>query len=606
MNKEKLQLAIYKINSNNDLFSKKEDKLTALSEHIKNKGFIPQKLKSNLDINYQMSLFYKNNPLKPQWKDFFRVIAEHDQNILDKNKSCAESFVMLVLNTSSKNLYAVVGGLLGYYEVQDFIDDDFGVDILSRLITKEDRILKSVKEKSMMGGILGVTKFFRKNYNLFENDDFGKIYQELKVNLNKNILQNQFGFSLNDIKNGSTCIAKTSFKINKSINLSQLFQIISGCEYVLENPDNKPELKPISINNVEKIIKNKNQQLIQNLENELFNQLWKKFNNEEDCFDFDICHKEIEQYLTASKYIIKKNLSENNFFNKFEFEKLENIDILFQKIKELKNPLENKNAFIELIRSLKIYSYDVEDQKYPMTKGLLLYHIFGDVSFKDKKYFLIDNNWYEIKNSFINELNKSCQSFVKNNFCKMLNKKWNYPSESENVYNKKYISEKPKDKKVIVLDKITPDNIEPCDILMWDDDRVYFFHIKAGFGNTMRDLCSQIYISANRIKRDINSSREYIGKVYDVLVNKKTSSDNYFSEAGKQTDNITKDEFINILTTKKLVFVLSVLDITTKKRLLQTNISHFNSNIAKFSLQELIKGMKGIDVEFKLAQILKE
>lgn len=135
---------------------------------------------------------------------------------------------MLILNNSSKNLYAVTGGL-GYHAIQEFIDDDFGVDILSRLISKEDKILKSVKEKSVMGGILGTTKFFRKDYNLFENDGFGKIYQELKSRLNKDILKTKFGFSDEDLRKDSSCIAKTSFKINKSITFEQMFQIIDGC-----------------------------------------------------------------------------------------------------------------------------------------------------------------------------------------------------------------------------------------------------------------------------------------------------------------------------------------------------------------------------------------
>ena len=598
MAEEKLQIAVYRINNENDLFSETEDIFSVLSEHIQSKSFFSQELKPNLNNDYQIELFYKKNLLKPKWKDFLSSISRDDQNILKIDQSWTESFVMLLLNTSSNNLYAVAGGS-GYHAIQDFIDDDFGVDILSRLITKEDKILKSVKEKSVMGGILGTTKFFRKNYNLFENDSFGKIYQELKANLDKNILQDKFGFSLDDLKKESTCIAKTSFKINKAITFEQLFKIISGCEYVLDN------LSPTSINNVEKIVKKKKQQLVQNLENELSNQLWQRYSSEEENIDFDLCHRDFEQYLTASKYIIRKNLSENNFFGEFEFEKLENIDELFKKIKESEDKPEDKDDFTKLIESLKIYSYNEENGDNPLTKGWLFHHIFGDVSLDNEKYFLIDNSWYKIKDDFIMELNNSCKSFIENNYDNSLDKSWDYPDEKENPYNAKYFSENPLDDNVIVLDKITPENIESCDILKWNDKNLYFYHVKAGFGNTMRDLCSQVFIAANKIKSDVNSSKEYIGKTYDHLASKKESSNEYYKKAAEQIENITKDDFINIFTSKKLIFVLAVLDTATNERNLKTNVFSFNSNIAKFSLQELVKGMRGIEVEFRFTQIFK-
>lgn len=85
---------------------------------------------------------------------------------------------------------------------------------------------------------------------------------------------------------------------------------------------------------------------------------------------------------------------------------------------------------------------------------------------------------------------------------------------------------------------------------------------------------------------------------------KKSSSDDYFRRAGNQTDNFTKDEFLNLFISRKLVFVLAVLD-TGDDRNLKTNLSDFGSNIAKFSLQELVKGMKGIDVSLRFSQIFK-
>lgn len=601
---EKLQLAIYKIDHGTIDSTGGEDLFSKVSTHILSKSFASQKINWDSIKDYQLALFYKKTPSNPKWKTFFKKIADNSEKILKENQSWNESFILLLLNKTSQNLYAITWGL-GFHIIQEFIDEDFGVDVLSRLITKDDKILKSVKEKAVMGGILGTTKFFRKNYNLAENDSFGKIYQELEAFLDKNILQERFGFSLDDLKKWSTCFAKTSFKINKSITFDQLFQIITWCEYVLENPDNDPKLRPISINNVEKIVKKRNPDLIQKLEKELLKQLWSRFQNESEAFDFDICHRDFEKYLTATKFIVRRSSSENNYFWNYTFESLTLIDQMYEKIKEMENAPRDEGEFINLIRSLKIYSYDQENDNQPLTHSYLINHIFWDITCETNKYFLIDNAWYRIKENFIFELNESCTNFIVQNFHEEPMNNWDYANDDENAYNSKYISNTPLSEKILVFDKITPENIEPCDILRWSDKTLYFYHVKAGFSNTMRDLCSQIFIAATRIQKDLNWSKEYIWKIYDELSRKASSNDPYYKKAGKQLDNISKADFLDIFNKTKLVFVLCVFDTAVHERDIKNNIADFWSNIAKFSLQELIKGMKGIDIDLQVIQIAK-
>lgn len=601
MSDPKIQIAIYKIDADAQLFRDNESIIDALSQHVEIKGYENQNLTVSTKDGYEMRLFYKRNPLNPKWKDFLEEVVSDGQNILQNNQSWSESFVFLLLNTTSDNLYAVTGGM-GYHAVQDFIDEDFGVDILSRLMTKDDKILRSVKEKNVMGGVLGTTKFFRKNYNLFENDGFGKIYQELTSSLNKNILRDRFGFSEEELKNDSNCIAKTSFKISKSVSIDQLLQIIEGCENIY----NDATLIPISINNVEKIVKKKNVELIRSLENQLLDQLWETFNENDRSYQFDICHKDFEKYLTASKYVFKKSASDSNFFGDTVFENLRDITEFFDILHISERRPEDKDSFIDLMKSLKVYTYNEETDDHPLTKGWLLHHLFGDVSLEDEKYFLIDSNWYKIKPSFITELNESCKSFIASNYDTGLEHSWDYANDDENNFNAKFIPENPLTAGVIVLDKITPENIEPCDILKWDDSSLYFYHVKAGFGNTMRDLCSQIFIAANELQSDISSSKTYIGKIYDHLLSKRESPDEYFARASSQTNQMTKEQFLTLFSNKRMVFVLAVLDTATTERRIGEDITSFGSNIAKFSLQELVKTMRGLGVEFRITQIARQ
>jgi len=603
----KMSVSIYKIDTESQILADSTNKFDELKQFILSKGFSIQTSNPNYSFpaSHEICIFYKQQKGCPKWKDFLSESVQSGSAILEDNKSWNENFIILLKPTDSSNIYAITGGTSPYHTIQNVLDNDFGINVVSCLIKKDEKIIKSIKEKSLMGGVLGSNRFFRKNYNLYENDGFGKIYQELKANLDKELLIRYFGFTDQELKKSSICVAKSSFAINKAIQFKKIFKIVSGCEYILQNPDELEELKPITINKVRKITK-KETTLIEKLDSELLKQLWNRYQNSNYEIDFDLCHKDFDKYLTASTYVVRKNSSKKNYFNNNKIfdndEPLENADILFTEIKSQEEDPLNEASFFELINSLNIYTYDNQDETSPLTKGSLKSHIFGDVSLtgNEKRFFLIDNNWYEVQSDFINDLNESCSSFINKNYNELLDKKWNYPTDSENFYNKSYIGVE----HTIVLDKITPENIESCDLLKWDEKNIYLYHVKSGFGNTMRDLCSQVFIAATKFQEDKNS---YIQKIYEDLFRKKTSTatDPYFREAGAQTDNITQEEFKSLFN-KNMVFVLAVLDSGTSDRSLKTNIVGYNSNIAKFSLQELSKGMKGLDISLEFTQILKE
>ena len=594
MGDKKMQVGIYKINTNIFKGSSISDSLEKISAIIESKNYLEQDIKIlPKSCLYKIKIYYEKHHTFPGWKDFLKPLIENNQDILKEKQSRVESFVVFFLPDKSENLYAVVGGG-GYFAIQEYIDEDFGLDIFSRLITKEDNIIKGTRERSFVGSLYGSTKFFRKNYNLFENDNFGKIYQEFKADLDKDILIKRFGFSVKEIKKNSICVAKSSFKINKSINFNDIYKIIDGCEFVYKNEESIP------LNNVKKITKRTGSVLLPSLENKLNKQLWERFQKGSDySIDFDLCHKEYDKYLTASIYKIKKDSSSKNYFSGFEPEELTDLDIIFEQIANLKKVPDNFITFCDLISSLKIYSYDENGDD--LTSGFLIDHIHGDVEFNDNKYFYIDKNWYLIKEVFLERLDECCGSFINKKFYEGLDKKWDYENNTENQYNQEYIG----DKNTIVLDTITPENIEPCDILKWDEENLYLCHVKAKFGNTMRDLCSQIFISANRIAQDKNSKKEYIEKIYDRLVARSSGIGVYSKKIAQQTSVYSKDDFIKLFD-KNLVFILCVLDTASKERNLKKEITKFNSNIAKFSLQELVKEMKGLDSDFKITQIFRK
>lgn len=74
MTEEKLQLAIYKINEESNLFSETENILSILSSYVESKGFSSQKLESNLNENYEIALFYKKIHLNQNGNYFKKML----------------------------------------------------------------------------------------------------------------------------------------------------------------------------------------------------------------------------------------------------------------------------------------------------------------------------------------------------------------------------------------------------------------------------------------------------------------------------------------------------------------------------------------------------
>jgi len=576
-----LQISIYKFRSSSGI--------RLVSEKTETAGFNLQTLINEELSGFTLRLYYKHQYSLPKWKGFVSTIATPSEPILFANRSSIESFVLLLNNEEKNILYGVTGGL-GHFAIQDDIDDDFGMNVFSRLLKREDHVLRSTREKGVVGNVLGRTQHFRRYSNLYEIDSFGKIYQELKANIQKDILVERMGLSESDVKTDSVCIAKSSFRINKAISFQELLKVIEGCESILGS-----EEVPVQINDVERITAKRDKQLLDQLSTELFGQIWTRYSNKEASVAFDLCDRDYEKYLTASKYIVRKGTSKKNLFDDHEFEELTDIDSLLEQIRTLDNKPETKDAFIKLIKSIMIFSFD--ENNTLLTKGDLAAHLMGDVTFLGQKYFFIDRTWFRIKERFVADLNMRCKTYIERNFFGRLPESWDYPNEEENNYSAKYLGKE----NCIVLDKVTPENIEPCDILQWDERYLYFIHVKAGFGNTMRDLCSQVLIAANRISQSVISSKTYVGKIYDSM-RSKIGGTPYFDLVGLQTQRYSREEFMGLFA-KELVFVLAVCDTTTGTERDIHSVEKFNSNIAKFSLQELSRDMRALEVSFKVAQV---
>jgi len=581
---EKWQVAVYKIHDTTkdtkEVFTVLEDtektyaqkQRKLLNKLLTVEGshkYTAQKLISSSGNGFDLYLFYRKHPKAiPDWKPFFKSFVKEEEIFHTEPRNMNESFVFFLYHTDSKNLYAIAGGY-GAFTIQKFIKDDFGIDILVRIVNdKGERILRHAKEFGITGGIVGMAKYFRQQYNFHENTSFGNIYREIAASIDKNTAR-ELGISVDETKQ---CIAKNSFKFNHSINYNEMIVVVGKLNTIIHQKEN------FSVNDIKLIDAKKDEDLVKNLEKNILDEIW---NNRNDVSlleeNIDFIHKDFENFMSASKF-------------KFAREQYEDSATLFSWIIGRMGDF-SKREYLKNIKKLSLSSYSAESDpsssdSLVLTKDTIFNHLIYEVSNDGKSYFLINGKYYQIISAFKDALNESCKSFIISNYDDGLDKDWN--DGTEGLYNLQYKGEV----NTIVLDTVTPENIEPCDVLKYDEEYVYLYHVKKGFNGSMRDLTNQVFIAANRILEDLKGdNQEYLKKVHTKMQN----MDNYKDQVSD------KDIFLSIFRERKLCFILAVKDSGTNRRL--EDIESFTSNIAKFSLNELIHNMRNLGVDFRITQI---
>jgi uncharacterized protein (TIGR04141 family) len=580
---EKWQVAVYKIhNTTKDTkevfkvldntaksYAQKQkkllNKLLIVEESHK---YSAQKLIANNQSGFDLFLFYRKHPKAiPNWKTFFKSRVEEEEVFHTEPRNMNESFVFFLYHSDTKSLYSVAGGY-GAFTIQKFIKDDFGIEILVRIIDgKGEKILRHAKEFGVTGGIVGMEKYFRQHYNFYENQNFGNIYREISASIDKDIARD-LGISTEETKQ---CIAKNSFKINQSISYNEMIVVVEKLNTIIQRDEN------FSVNDIKLIDVKKEEVLVKNLEKKILDKIWDNRNDIlllEESLDF--IHKDFENFLLASKFKFAREQYEDN------------LTLFVWIMRRMK--VFPKRDYLKNIKKQSLSSYDSESDPFSpdssaLTQDTIFNHLIYEVSYDGESYFLINGKYYQITNGFKNTLNESCKNFIVENYDNGLDKEWNTGTEGE--YNILYKGEA----NTVVLDTVTPENIEPCDVLKYDDEYVYLYHVKKGFNGSMRDLTNQVLIASNRILEDLKSDKRYLKNVYLKM----QGMNNYKDQVNNEGD------FLSIFTERKLCFVLAVKDEGNNRRL--EEIERFTSNIAKFALNELIQNMRTLGVDFKITQI---
>lgn len=552
---EKKVISIYRINPELEILNKDKKSVWENIQNIIKASKYYQKeteLKKDFLINFEKKCFKLFSENSVGWEKYAKEFLAEPLNL---KKNPLNGLILLIKSKQeSKDIYAIGFGAIAYLTIQNYIDTDFGLDILFRIIEPNSNIVYASKGQNVVGTTQGQLNTYRKLLALSDIENFDYICQELNLKINKDILMM---FGIKTEKEFKNCCAKSFFQIRTSIDTKTIEQYILGCEHA-------KTLERNYIGSVRQLNKRKDKELIKKIKKEIIEKLWTDIQNNSTS---ELCHADFDLYIKAEKYQYQyRNRTIESHSNK----------TLHELIKLFK--IEEKN-FKNFLDSAKITS--CSDEKPIETEGPIIKHIVTEYVDEDngqyKKYFMLNDKIYFLEEKFISYLDNTIKGYKnKKLFISSTLKEWG--DENENEYNKLYKNEA----NTIVIHPYKHKNVELCDILKFDNSTVRLYFIKDGFECNIRDLSNQVYITAKQIENSINQDYQFIKEFYIA-----------FKKAHPESIDITEEEFTNLFKTKKIEYIFAFRDKNNYK--LSENPEKFGSNIAKFALIDLVKKMKDMD-----------
>ena len=571
----KMQISVYQINEEQKMEQESwEDLVNRIVLKVPN--YREQTLKNIAYNKYKVRLFVCNDTEYTPKKviNFYESIVEQGESLYQAKKRDV-STMMFIYNDS--NMFAVTTGF-SHSIVRNYADTEFGLKIMSGLISEYDSI-KSISEKGVVGSIMANTRYFRGSYNWNDEDDFGKLFKEVCAQLPRSVFVDKLGFDEDDAKKDITCIGKASFKINKTITVEKLFEIVSKFEEILKDSKNVfNSMLPI-------YNKGSDKEKYGTLTNALIEHIFKSVSNGSE-IAFDISNSEFDTFYKADSYNVlydNKKIYEDNVetIDSFDFFKqIQEQDIL---------SMETLADFSDTFSNIRICSYSPEGIE--LTNDTLLNHINGEFQVNGKTYFILDGVWLELKDTFVTRLNQECKNYLSKYYDEGISSaKW----ESENTMDEDaFINSLCAQEGHYKIHPVkTSEQLELCDTIKIDNDVTYMFFIKDGFDHCIRDLTSQVYIACRRIT-ELRKSGEtaLIEDYYNKIYNK-------YSDA-----SLDKASFVKAFCNNELIAVIAFRPKTHLDDTVKNNPEVFESNIAKYSL---VTSVKDFNVKLNYKLILHE
>jgi uncharacterized protein (TIGR04141 family) len=539
----------------------------------------------NIDENNKLWFFlytFKTPEIDSEWINFLPLN-------LTKGADFNQQKVSLIFFIEYQSqLYCIIGGN-SFRMIQPFIEENFGINLYSRILDPEKDELLTIRTRNITGKIASSSNFYKSNFKLIDHIKFGTIPTEISLKLD-NTDNDYFGFLKKDSFDSVQIHVSNSLKFRKVIEFTDLIDIIKEIKYI-EELEKKNYLTTYEKIDNEKFIEDTlKEHLVKTIFDDINNTLRATI-RPINKFYFEFCHPtKLEKFYEAD-YFQLIELDEEKKHTVFK-QIIDRNRIYFEVISRAIDKFGTQISYDEFkffLFGVRIRSYK-NGNKQNLTSGMFLQHFNTEFEIDKKPIFLLDNNWYYLQDSFLLDLNRNCERILKNYKLNgnILYKKWDLSIQNtEKKYNLLY-----KDlKNYLVLDTITINGIELCDVIKYDEKNIYLIHVKRGFDSSMRELYNQIILSARRLEESKSSKeKDYLKKCFKSLIKK------------KQNNNINSFEDFIKLFDKNIKYVMAFSN-EKSNHPIEDNIKKIRSSIAKFSIIQTSSEMKTYYYDLLFAQI---
>lgn len=530
------------------------------------------------DFNFKAYCFRQ-----PKEKFYLKVFLPKELTE-DQNFDIIEfSYVLFI--KYKEDIYCVISGS-GMNVIKKYIHPTFGIEIYQRLAKPvEDNIIE-LYVRSIANNISSKKETFNLNQTISETLEYSDIPTKIKLKVRDELKLKEFKKYDLDM-NLAIMEVGTYFYLRKKINFEELKELIKDIFKIYTKYEPK-QLTLFNKVNDSKLIKSLDDKLLDLIIDDV------QEHNDPSKVEFNISEiieivhpSKLERFYECDKFLIRYKFSRG----KKDLEVFDRSNLYLNSTKYIYDSLDdftNRYDIKQNIYKLNIVGY-VNGKE--VTYGNLFSHVTAEMDYDLGKYFKIDGHWYVLEDAFLNIMNEDAKAYYTKYVLKediLIN--WEI-GDDEDSYNKSYHELD----NYFVLDKVIKENIEICDILSIHENIAYFIHVKDGFNTKMRDLYIQVVLAAKRLSNDIKNTK-------GVSYLKKTLKEYNKRNPDKKIDI---DDFINKIRNKELTinFVMAFKNNHYKGHTILDRINKCKSNIAKYSIVQVVKEMQEFDFGINLIDI---
>lgn len=520
---------------------------------------------------------------QPKEKFYLKVFLP-DELTENQNFDIIEFSYVLFIKYKSE-IYCVISGS-GINVIKKYLHPTFGIEIYQRIASPTNDNIIELYIRSIANNISSKKETFNLNQTISETLEYSDIPTKIKLKVRDELKLKEFKkYDLD--KNLAIMEIGSYFYLRKKINFEELKDLIIDLHqiYVKKEPKQLTLFNKVNDSN---LLKKLDDQLLDLIANDvqLHNDPSRVRQAQNEIIEM-VHPSKLERFYDCDKFLIRYKFSRG----KKDLEVYDRSDLYFQSTKyifESLNIITDRFEIKQNIFKLNIVGFV---GKREVTYGNLFSHITAEMDYDKNKFFKIDGHWYVLEDDFLNIMNDDAKSYYSKYLLKeniLVN--W-IDGDDEDTYNKSYNDID----QCYVLDKVIKDNIELCDVLIIHNGIAYFVHVKNGFNTKMRDLYIQVILAAKRLSNDLNNKK-------GVNYLKKTLTE-YNKRNPKKTIDI--DDFIEKIKSKKLTisFVMAFKNNHYNKENILDRIDKCNSNIAKYSLVQVVKEMQAFNFGINLIDI---